>query len=433
MTDERISRVLEHPAVEQAAVADPDDGTVHVVADPERAPLLRRAGDLELPPGVGLHEPAPDLLVAGVNRTETEFLHREVWQENAYLRHGLVVPRDAVVVDIGSNIGLFSLLAGTRAPGARIVAVEPMAETAAAATTTGRLHGLDLTVVTEAAGDHPGSAELTFYPGNTVMSGRYAEAGEDQEVLHSYLSTDPEAAGLDLDRLVGERMRGTTRTVPVTTVTELVTRFGLPRIDLLKIDVEKAEWDVLTGVDAATWPAVQQVALEVHDLDDRLNRVLALLRSQGFLVAHERDPRLVGTPLYTVYARRPGARPAHPFPAVPPAWPTSRALAADLRARLGGSWPARVNLVPGLDRLRSGPVAARTAETAVLAEIWDGIFGAGAAATNAGFFELGGTSLTAVRLIDLVEGRLGEGALEPDTVFTANSFTELAAAVRAPA
>ena len=55
-------------------------------------------------------------------------------------------------------------------------------------------------------------------------------------------------------------------------------------IALLKIDVEGDEEQVLHGLSASRWRTVQQVVIEVHDVDGRLERVCTLLRSHGFRV-----------------------------------------------------------------------------------------------------------------------------------------------------
>lgn len=43
------------------------------------------------------------------------------------------------------------------------------------------------------------------------------------------------------------------------TVSDLIRRHGLERVDLLKIDVEGAELDVLHGIEQEHWPRIQQV------------------------------------------------------------------------------------------------------------------------------------------------------------------------------
>ncbi|MCE0445941.1 acyl carrier protein [Streptomyces tricolor] len=63
--------------------------------------------------------------------------------------------------------------------------------------------------------------------------------------------------------------------------------------------------------------------------------------------------------------------------------------------------------------------------------IWASIFGADAVRPDADFFDLGGDSLTAMRLLARLEEQLGEDVLEPDMIFTESTYGALAAAVQA--
>ena len=77
-------------------------------------------------------------------------------------------------------------------------------------------------------------------------------------------------------------------------------------MDLLKVDVERAELEVLMGIDAADWPRIRQIAMEVHDLDNRLSIIQSLLRdTAGFTkIETDQDGTLTGSSLYTIYATR---------------------------------------------------------------------------------------------------------------------------------
>jgi len=60
----------------------------------------------------------------------------------------------------------------------------------------------------------------------------------------------------------------TTHTVPLTTVSSVIEEQQLTRVDLLKVDVERAELDVLRGIELRHWPLIRQVAVEVHDVQE---------------------------------------------------------------------------------------------------------------------------------------------------------------------
>ncbi|MFJ9423601.1 FkbM family methyltransferase [Streptomyces sp. NPDC101249] len=468
--DPHLADVLTaHPSVAAAQVtADPDGTGGHalLVADPRTAPALHRSAALEaagrLGP-LGWHEPAGALRVAGLNRSETEFLHREIFTDNAYFRHGIALPPAAVVVDVGANIGMFTLRSALHSPGARIIAVEPVTELADAVALNAELYDVDATVLRTALGRADGETDFTFYPGNSVMSGRFADPREDLDVLRGYLLTGqetPDEGGLD--RLMTDRMTARTRRVPVTTLTSVAHTHRLDRVDLLKIDVEKAEADVLDGIDDTLWPRIDRVVLEVHDLDGRLAAALGLLRSRGYLTTTDQDPRLTRTPCHNVYARRPGVPAGTASVTLPDRGPTLRRLTGELRelaaARLPSAPPPdRWTLVTELTELTelterteltgrtestdltgghraaSGarPDTAGSPRVAVLAGIWADIFGPDAVRPDADFFDLGGDSLTAVRLMTRLEDALGEDALTPDLIFTDSTFGALADAVEA--
>ena len=204
-TQQRIATELaRHPSIAAAAVQGDDQLIAYLVPDEWHAPVVHRgcrmaaAGSLA---GLSLYEPAGELLVAQLNRTETDFLYREIFVENAYLRHGIGLPAaPVVVVDVGANIGMFSLLVAQRSSGARIFAVEPVAELAHAVSVNAELHGADVTVLTCSLGRCTGEVAFSYYPHNTLMSGMYGDAEEDRAVLRSYLRT-----ALELHRRYGLR------------------------------------------------------------------------------------------------------------------------------------------------------------------------------------------------------------------------------------
>ncbi len=80
----------------------------------------------------------------------------------------------------------------------------------------------------------------------------------------------------------------------------------LEQVNLLKVDVERAELAVLRGISDNDWPKIKQIIIEVHDIDERLAEVKRLLtQCAGFHVtAVEQDINLRGSTLYNIYAVR---------------------------------------------------------------------------------------------------------------------------------
>jgi FkbM family methyltransferase len=92
----------------------------------------------------------------------------------------------------------------------------------------------------------------------------------------------------------------------LTTLPAVMRDAGVEQVDLVKVDVEGAEEAVLSGIDAATWPRLRQLVIEVHDIGGRLERLQRLLDSQGYRTTHAREDwalhELLG--IYTLYATR---------------------------------------------------------------------------------------------------------------------------------
>jgi len=79
------------------------------------------------------------------------------------------------------------------------------------------------------------------------------------------------------------------------TVSEIIHEYDIQQIDILKIDVEKSELDVLLGVDEQDWSKIKQVLVEVHDLDNRVEKITDLLKTYGLQeIIVEQEPVFKG-------------------------------------------------------------------------------------------------------------------------------------------
>ena len=60
----------------------------------------------------------------------------------------------------------------------------------------------------------------------------------------------------------------------------------------------------LNGIDEIHWPLIKQIVLEVHNINDRLNKIINILKKQGFKLKIEKEPTLKETDLFNIYAKR---------------------------------------------------------------------------------------------------------------------------------
>lgn len=144
-----------------------------------------------------------------------------------------------VIVDAGANIGLASVRFATRFPQAKIIAIEPERKNFEMLQRNVEKYP-NVVAVHAALWDRSGEIELVD-PG----LGNWGFMTGDQERS---------------DRPVSE-MR---HKVPAVTIPEIIERFGLDRIDLLKVDIEGAEREVFQ--DSSSWIGkVDSLVVELHD------------------------------------------------------------------------------------------------------------------------------------------------------------------------
>lgn len=252
------------------------------------------------------------MVVSQQNEAETRHFYDDIFEHRGYVRHGVRIEPGATVVDVGGNIGLFSLFASTEAPGVRLLTFEPAPPMAEHLRANLARHDVVATVFEMGLSDTEGSAQLAFYPRSSGMSTLAPDEEEEKRNLRAIIANqerlgNTEAAELaDVsEELLDVRFTATTYDVPLRRLSDVVREQGVDRIDLLKVDVQKAEEAVFSGIDEEHWPLVRQVVAEVHDGDDsRVARLTADLERRGFRVTAIQDDLYVGTDIHNLYATK---------------------------------------------------------------------------------------------------------------------------------
>ena len=251
-----------------------------------------------------------------------------VWLEvEGYLSHGIELRPGDTVFDVGANIGLFSLAAYHRCErNLSIYAFEPVASIFEVLranikrnTANGQVQALPFGLSNNAE-----TIAFTYYPRAPVLSTAYPDEEADLRmvenvVLNNIMHLDdaplpvrglrwlPEALRVPLVRCsLRLALRTKTVTCQMRTLSQFVAERNIERIDLLKIDVEKAELDVLLGIEDEDWAKVRQIVVELHDLEGRLKKITALLEQKGLSeIAVEQPPTLASSNIFNVFAVRP--------------------------------------------------------------------------------------------------------------------------------
>jgi hypothetical protein len=272
---------------------------------------------IRLPNGTVIHGPS---------RGEARLLFDEIFRERVYLRNGVELREGDVVLDVGANLGLFSLFVAETLRDVTIHAFEPVPDIFAfLRRNTSRL-GPRIVARNVGLSDREGEAGFAYYPRLPCFSTSCPDRLEKRWAdLHDILirMSDPKAGGgRGPLRGIRERLRSwgvggllyyasrkKERVCTLTRLSRAIAERRLDRIDLLKIDVEGSEWDVLRGVDEADWSKVKQLVVEVHDVEAGAGGMAAWLEDRGYETVIDRTNEDRRSPVSLIYARR---RPAEP-------------------------------------------------------------------------------------------------------------------------
>ncbi|HEY2392251.1 MAG TPA: amino acid adenylation domain-containing protein, partial [Candidatus Angelobacter sp.] len=253
------------------------------------------------------------------NANETDLLFREIFERSAYAKHGISLHEESCVLDVGANIGIFMLWASEQAPRGRVYCFEPIAKVFEHLRRNSTLCDCAVKLFPIGLAEADMTTEFIYYPRCTAMSGlgKYADPQADLELVKRFIANQqqdsPEAGDFlrEATGVLAPRFEGEECEVRVRRLSDVLREEKIEHVDLLKIDVERAELDVLFGIDAEDWEKIDQIVIEAHDeagraSEGRVEIIRSLLRRAGYEVVIEEEANLRGIGLWNVYASRRG-------------------------------------------------------------------------------------------------------------------------------
>lgn len=202
----------------------------------------------------------------------------EIYMDRCYEPDYVQIAADDFIVDIGANVGVFTISVATRHPEAHLIAVEPSPQALEFLNRNVVLNGLhNVEILPYACGGENGHAVL------------YSRGGDELNSLYAQDS-------------VGSFFRSLC-SVQVSTLDDVFERFQIGRCGFLKLDCEGAEYEILCNAHDRTLRKIMRIAMEYHTgfNDHTPWELMAFLESHGFDV--ERLPMREDGTGY-MYARR---------------------------------------------------------------------------------------------------------------------------------
>jgi FkbM family methyltransferase len=217
------------------------------------------------------------LVLAGGPKDDLAGLFREIFVWRCYTRDFYSPRPGDTVLDVGANIGVFTVFLRWLAPGVRVHAFEPIAHTREQLEANVRANDLADLVTVHPVAVAAGSGTITLHLGGTnghssVIAGQFSRQAE------------------------------TVACIDLATALQLA---GAGPIQLLKIDTEGSEVEILEGIGPAVLGQVERVVVEYHGLARPGSRevVTRALHASGFNHVEEL-PDLPDGELGLIRARR---------------------------------------------------------------------------------------------------------------------------------
>lgn len=177
---------------------------------------------------------------------------KEVFLGNEY---PLDVKTPDVIIDIGANIGTFSVYAAKKFPNAKIYAFEPGRKTYSALVENLQINGIkNVTPIQSAVADKRG--KLKFF----------------------------ESSASGLSSLYASRKGSAEYEVPTLSLDDVFTENAITHCDLMKMDCEGAEYDIFFNTSKKTMDKISSISLEYHEDITKYGRtdLVKYLNEMGF-------------------------------------------------------------------------------------------------------------------------------------------------------
>lgn len=256
-----------------------------------------------------------------VDKLTAEYVYDEIFVEEVYLQREIELKPGDIVLDVGSNIGLFSLYLSNKFPDLTIYAFEPVPQNFEVLSANLKNFGDNIKALNVGLGDKEEEMDFFFYP--RVSADSTAVEVDWEYKIDKYVENYKKAIckALPIARLVPKFLRkwvvkrglkhaykAEKVSCKIRKLSNIIKEQGIQRIDLMKVDAENYEWPVLMGIEDGDWDKIQQIAMEVHTHikggRNLMQEITELFEDKGFTVEEGEESRETLMGVYMLYARK---------------------------------------------------------------------------------------------------------------------------------
>lgn len=192
------------------------------------------------------------------NTSDKWSIHEIILRDDYKLKNRIKTPK--VIVDLGANIGVFSIYSAMMFPTAQVFSYEPEENNFNLLIKNIRLNNLE----------------------KRVFSFQLACADIDHP---RYLSLDSDIRS---HSVVNDNTNKNLQQIKTINLQQIIEKNAIKRIDILKMDIEGSEYEVFYTIPPTMFEKIGQISMEYHDKDTAQNNGVALknfLNVQGFNVS----------------------------------------------------------------------------------------------------------------------------------------------------